>query len=988
MNMKIIVNGSQMHYGRGWVSYRPLMTVPGERFQYSNIDDPFGRLGHDADISIPVQNSEEACTMIQSQWPKIFIDPGQSMGGEMQFPFFFGSNWFRIPEADWVAKPSYVNTDNHSELASGNTPGASANATTDKCFGPYGAQKTHMGVVHSTSLGILKHANDATDPVTVQVFLWASDVELSVPTSAPHPEANAMGNFFQPNGRSEYVPNYLGDLAKPSSDIADRLEVGSSSLNTSGDTVGVDDAGSDSISTLAQRESWFDTFTWPVDSPAESLLWQARVTPQIFKRMPPVSPGSSMFSTGVVIPTPMAYAALPFGYWKGSIKYRVQVIGSNLHRGRIRIVYDPKRDLFGRDNVNQYPEDLMNLQYSRTIDIAGDAGRDFTFEVGYMQSKPYLPLLPVSPEYDDPLLDSFNNYGPPIAGQIPNTFVETSSTNGAISIYVLNRLAVPSNIPGLNNDITINVFASAGRDMSFQMPTSRALSSISFQDPTGKPHNYLNEDIPVAVGNLAARRAAFEPKMDSAEMGTTEGENVPTDPPLTATFGDTSQPAASMAAVTFGESMDSWSELMRRWVLCHDEVYCSRDQFTPQIQSVLHMVVEPDFPPFPGPAPMPALWNEWVSDLSGAPYAPMGPNGSFYPGHAIPFAPPSKAMLNGPVSLEPSETDRGKLLRVNPGQLTMLHFVTRLFIGRKGSIKNKYLLKNAFSLSGSSNQIISCKRLSDNGIIDGRGCISGRTYAQDNEESNEVNHYYPASGCLWDQAHCQYGISNGALATFRVAFVRQFQNQSGYTQSGTNVAGAPNWFNRINYPGSTQQIINTSHEWMTNDRILGNTFDGLHVTTSPNQPVMEVEIPFYMNTRFILNDVVLNNTSGTTAHVVKFTEDVPDYPTMVHASPVVERFVAPGTDFALFYLANVPPIYINSNHLYPSVAVYNNGIVEEHLTPYGDLKFFAGSHQEQTAYETPDGVKSFNSAPSRPYFYDLAPQEVGVPQYQIPSDLT
>lgn len=112
MHMKVMVNGSQMHYGRGLVSYRPLMTVPGERFQPfpSTGVTPFDEVGYAALSNLLVNNGEEVCIMTQSQWPKIFIDPGQSMGGEMEFPFFFGANWFRIPNRDWVANPSAVNS--------------------------------------------------------------------------------------------------------------------------------------------------------------------------------------------------------------------------------------------------------------------------------------------------------------------------------------------------------------------------------------------------------------------------------------------------------------------------------------------------------------------------------------------------------------------------------------------------------------------------------------------------------------------------------------------------------------------------------------------------------------------------------------------------------------------------------------------------------------------------------------------------------------
>jgi hypothetical protein len=91
--MKVIVNGSQMHYGRGFLSYRPLITEPGEKFQFNEmILEPFSTMDKDPNVAFNMSNGEEVCIMTQSQWPKIFIDPGQSMGGEMEFPFFYGAN--------------------------------------------------------------------------------------------------------------------------------------------------------------------------------------------------------------------------------------------------------------------------------------------------------------------------------------------------------------------------------------------------------------------------------------------------------------------------------------------------------------------------------------------------------------------------------------------------------------------------------------------------------------------------------------------------------------------------------------------------------------------------------------------------------------------------------------------------------------------------------------------------------------------------------
>lgn len=1013
MNMKVVVNGSQMHYGRGFISYRPLMTVPGERFQYDPNapagSNPFDDVGRLEGVGYALEDSEEASITIQSQWPKIFIDPGQSMGGEMNFPFFFGANWFRIPYKDWVAKPSAIFPIPTQDVL----PSAVGGATPSKAYGPYGCHQTHMGVVHSTSLQPLRHANGADDPVTIQVFLWASDVKLSVPTSYSHPGASSLlsaasSSSFKPKMRTEYVPNFLGDLAKPN-DISTRLELGDSSLNTDPATAGVDDDDTDSVISIAKRECFLDKFTWPVGSPAETLMWQAKVTPQYYR--PLWADSVERVGAPVLIPLPMTYAALPFGYWRGTIKYRIQIIASNLHRGRIRLVYDPLKDLLGNPDVNLYPEDLMNLQYSRVIDIASEEGRDFTFEVGFMQSTPYLPLDPVQSIYwaSNPTVRTKGNYGAvePF-GPGAFTFPPTMSGNGSLSIYILNRLAVPSTQVGLNNDVTVVVYASAGDNLSFQMPTSTNLDSISYTGPTGIPVNYKNKVIPSDVGNLAARRKAndddgivappvltrshtvrptssFTPKMDSAAMGTTQDENVPTDPPLITDFGNTSEMAAPMAAVTFGEDFCSWRKLMARWVLYSKETYCDTDKLPPGRNSEFasDLIILPDFPPFPGPSPLPFTWRQMFCFPAGdpnqfLPYAPSDVDGAPFSNQGIEFAPPAKYLLNTP-GFPDLGVDTSTSLRVNPGRLTMLHFVTRMFIARKGAIKNKYVMcsNNGDNAAGGT-PLMSVKRLSDSGVLDGKGYFGFRLFPQDGIDSNEVIAQYPASGGLWDQAHCRIGINSPHDPQgLGIQEIRRCQNLNGFTQTGCDSIAAPNWFNRKVYPADqtpAAYAVPVPGE-LAGDYDLQNLFDGAHVTTLRQQPVIETEIPFYMNTRFILNDVVANNTSSVSAHCLKF--DSVTAPGLHMQNEVVERFVAPGADFALFYLANVPPLHLNARFPYTTVGLDPDGVQTLVNADYGTLKYRLANRQEVAAFNDlipPPGGNNSTIA-SRNYFWSLLSED-------------
>lgn len=1068
MHMKVLVNGSQMHYGRGLVSYRPLMTVPGERFQPGGLTGPFSQVGYSAGFEYGLANGDDVCIMTQSQWPKIFIDPGQSMGGEMEFPFFFGANWFRIPNRDWVANPSAVNTGTTDILGEGvvNTVNGAA---TNIALGPYGARQHHMGVVHSCSLAPLKHANGAEDPVTIQVFLWASDVKFSIPTSVPHPVIGEFSGMtegrtkveLENHMRSVYVPNFLGDLAKPSSpDIAGRLELGDSTLRTDDATVGLGSSDEMSIMAIAKRECWLDRFTWMVETPAETPIWTCRVTPQYFKRQPT---GSAQF-TGIpcMQPTPSAYASLPFGYWRGSMKYRVQIVASNLHRGRLRIVYDPVADIHARSNVNLYPEALMNQQYSRTIDIAAESGRDFCFEVGYMQEKPYLSLLQLEARSTEGLSDQnfdWNNYGSFVPTPAnTDRLAPTQTANGQISIYVLNRLAVPATSTvgqEINNDVTINVFTSAGDDMDFQMPTSRNLNMMSFTDPTGFPVNWRNDEIPESLGNEAdRRRQQFPPRPpqtsrraridlenhmessaagESATMGATEMENVPEDPPTKAWMGDCSQPASTMSSVAFGENVKSWTDLMNRWQLYNRESYCRpdfprRESRTRGEDEYTVLTVIPDFPPFPGPAPTARDWLRYTSTEQFGVLPTVGP---FIDGTSVPnspgllaanapynVVPAAKYCLNAPVSElpVPDETfvDTADLLRINPGELTMLHFVTRMFLARKGAIRNKYILDgNTGPRQTRGTQIMSVKRLPDSGVISGNTYLpnGGGDYfnAQTTTETTQCRYAAPAYGGFWSQASCRVENATNASGTPNTQFsnapnVAKAQALNGSMLNGTSNSGAPNWFDPRDYPSpgdyappldATTTVAQTVAKA---DLMMSNTYDGTHVTTTLQQPVIEVEIPFYVNSRFIKNDLVLNNTRGVQAHVLKYEThlDIQEPDDLVDEASTLtyfERHVRPGKDFALYYLANVPHIVMLGNFIYDTV-VGEPGSLSYAIdtAAYGSLRYRAGCRQSTSAYRfpgdtfVPPGTTSVTSIPQDTYFYDLPTLSQAYP-LNIPADV-
>lgn len=282
---------------------------------------------------------------------------------------------------------------------------------------------------------------------------------------------------------------------------------------------------------------------------------------------------------------------------------------------------------------------------------------------------------------------------------------------------------------------------------------------------------------------------------------------------------------------------------------------------------------------------------------------------------------------------------------------------------------------------------MSVKRLPDSGVISGNTWLNNTEAVQAREETTTVRNSMPAYGGYWSQASCRvFNSTSGPIAGIQgVSSLAEAQALNGSIQTGASQLVPPNWFDPLRYPSipdygqsSLDQLSETTTK---SDLMMTNTFDGTHVTTSRQQPVIEVEIPFYVNSRFIKNDLVLNNTRGVQAHAVKYESVITNTNVQEAADErgtvtYLERHVRPGKDFSLFYLANVPHIVLLGHFLYNTTVGDPSVGVDTALASYSSLRYFSAGRQSESAYKnppfypTPPGSVAFNSFPSDTYFYE------------------
>lgn len=528
LHVKLLINGTPFHFGGAMMNYLPLPNND----NYSNISDP-----------------ADSYRTLSTQRPMIFINPTTSSGGEMTCPFFFYKNAMDITRQDW----------------------------------------TKMGICTLESFTPLKHANDADGNVDIQVFAWATNVRLAVPTHVdptsivpqadeyttgsgpiskpagiianiaarltkapwigPYARATEIGatsvaaiasvfgysrpvlldsSVYRPISKgSMAVTNMPDDTAKLTVDCKQELTIDSR-------TVGLSGGDELDIHYIASRPSYYCQFQWQRTASEEALLWNSIVNPMLYRD----NADNSQCHTA------MSFATLPFKKWRGSIRFHFKVLASAFHRGRIVVTYDPTRTRPFDNSLGEY-----NTAHNMIVDLAETT--EFDYVVGWGQATTYRDTGDITNVEDDlfsttPLFydSSIDNYG-----------------NGTVSVRVANKLVTPDST--INSDVTILCWVSAGDDFELAMPTGENVNRLRASDDA-KP--LASEDI--------------EPQAEETAMATTSLVD-------------------ATNHVHFGEVVRSFRQLLKRYT--RHETYTSLFNDTAQFRKRFQRPALPFYPGFYSP---------------------------------------------------------------------------------------------------------------------------------------------------------------------------------------------------------------------------------------------------------------------------------------------------------------------------------------------------------------------------------------------------
>lgn len=194
--------------------------------------------------------------------------------------------------------------------------------------------------------------------------------------------------------------------------------------------------GEMSLMNLFQTPSIVQISSWTTSTLAGNKLFEFSVSPfNVHTEL------ANAITTAY--PTVLAFSALPFYFWRGSLRFCLQVTCSAFHSGRIRIAWEPD---VGTDYVASELGNCIN----HVLDVQTESQYYFT-----------IPYLVANPWLVNGGLESF-----------PANSADRGFANGKIVVDVINALTHPDDpVPA----VYLNLWISAGADFQVAFPTCRYL---------------------------------------------------------------------------------------------------------------------------------------------------------------------------------------------------------------------------------------------------------------------------------------------------------------------------------------------------------------------------------------------------------------------------------------------------------------------------------------------------------------------------------
>lgn len=452
LGIKIAVAGTPFHYGKLLVSYQPfpsvnqnLVFVPARRAaRLRYLSQAIGATTMDVRSNAPL----ELHVPYISPQPigRLYNDANVALGTGSNFDDFDDLGTLYISTLNQIKAVStaatnvfiYIYVYAKNVTLTGST-GSVLAVTTE-------SDEREIGPVEKVSSALLPYSRALETVPSIGMFAKASSIALGALKSVSALFGWAYPTMIQAPNRVRPDPYQNGaqtvgfDTGKKITlDPKQELSVDPRIAAISDDEM--------AISTICKKESLLDTFNWaPASTPLTSIMWTAAVTPRA-SLVDVIGTAPNQYLA--TVPTPLGFAATPFAYWRGSIKYRFEVVASNFHRGKLMFVYEPNIRHFSLVTAALN----VNKQYVKVIDIQETQVIEFCVDWNF-------PRM-----WAENIVDQDVNTT--VGSQFTNTSSKFDTCNGCIFVTPFTALQSPD-----GSSVSINVYVSSD-DMAFNRMTSK-----------------------------------------------------------------------------------------------------------------------------------------------------------------------------------------------------------------------------------------------------------------------------------------------------------------------------------------------------------------------------------------------------------------------------------------------------------------------------------------------------------------------------------
>lgn len=518
LKLKFIISASPFYYGLGLISYNPTPST------------------HAGPIVI-VGGDEQMVTY--SQRPHIWVRPSTSEGGEMELPFYYWKNWLNNISSD-ISGMGEIRYDSSRVLKNANS--VAGVSVTVRCYAwaedmelsaptmqlqskriskakfkkRSGGKSQMMDKISSFGTAKDEYGDGPVSGIASAVAAAGSALS-NVPMIGPFARATEIGA-----GAVSRVAAWFGFTNVPIiSDVAPFKDLPFGGLASSeisaptpkltldpkneltidSRTVGLDGTDELALENFAGIESYLTTFSWDTTDASDAPIWSCDVAPHNLFR----SNGTSNWAT------PIHHVTTMYGYWSGSIIFRFQIVGTQYHRGRFKIVFEPSQ-FYSPSGVQD-----ESATITRIFDI-GETN-DVEICVPYMQAEAFLQTLRLPTRSSVPFTETVGSLS------------SLGAHNGNISVRVCNELTSPI----ANAPVDIVVSVKAGDDFCVLGPlgpppyvTWRSQSNVVADDTITECLGDTDDSVPgmnlvyggesaVSLRQLLHRHCFIRPWMSSGQ---------------------------------------------------------------------------------------------------------------------------------------------------------------------------------------------------------------------------------------------------------------------------------------------------------------------------------------------------------------------------------------------------------------------------------------------------------------------------------------